>query len=170
MNQKLRESAAQTLANTMNEARNLTRFYAGKLKGEDMHRQFEINGYTTNSPFWILAHLCWAEHMLLIECMGHERIHIPWISKFKFGSSKDADTTDFPSLKEVFSTMKEIHSVAMEKLSEMTDEQLDEENAKGIAFGENKSKRFIAMHAIRHEGTHCGQLSLIVQMYGKNTV
>jgi hypothetical protein len=28
----------------------------------------------------------------------------------------------------------------------------------------------MAMHTVRHEGTHCGQLSLIAQMYGKKTV
>ena len=163
-------TSAQTLANTMNEARNLTRFYAAKLKGEDMHRQFEVNGYTTNSAFWILAHLCWAEHSLLLKGMGHQGLDIPWLNDFKFGCAKDADRSNWPSLHEVFATLKQIHSVAMQNLSEMTDEELDTDNATGIAFGENKSKRFIAMHTIRHEGTHCGQLSLLVKMYGKKTV
>ncbi|MFC2176579.1 DinB family protein [Bacteroidota bacterium] len=162
-------TAGKTLAQTMDEARNLTRFYAGKLKGEDMHQLFEINGYTPNSAFWILAHLCWAEHMLLIESMGHQTLDIPWLNDFKIGSPKDK-VANAPSIEEVLEAMKQIHAVSIEKLANMTDEELDEENTLGIKFGPNGSKRFMAMHAIRHEGTHCGQLSLIAKMYGKATV
>lgn len=163
-------TSGKVLAQTMDNARNITRFYFGKLKGEDMTRQFEVSGYTTNSPHWILAHLCWAEHMLLIDCMGFPSIDIPWLKDFKIGTSKETDKTGWPSLEEVLSAMKSIHQTALEGLSKMTDEQLDEDNALGVTFGEEKSKRFMAMHAIRHEGTHGGQLSLIVKMYGKATV
>ncbi len=135
-----------------------------------MLREFEIDGFRTNSALWILAHLCWAEHMLLIECSGHESLDIPWLNDFKIGSKKGADRTNWPSVEEVLGAMKQIHATAMEKQSVMTEDQLDEDNALELAFGENKSKRFMLMHAIRHEGTHCGQLSLIVKMYGKETV
>jgi len=49
--------AGKILATMMDEQRNLTRFYLSKLKGEDMYSEFEVNGYTTNSPVWILAYL-----------------------------------------------------------------------------------------------------------------
>ncbi|MDP6907914.1 MAG: DinB family protein [Flavobacteriales bacterium] len=166
----MEHTSGKILAQAMDETRNLTRFYAGKLKGVDMHREFEINGYKTNSPFWILAHLCWAEHMLLIECSGHDSLGIPWLNDFKIGSKKGADKSNWPPLEEVLGAMKQIHAEAMEKMAAMTEDQLDEDNELGLAFGENKSKRFMLMHAIRHEGTHCGQLSLIVKMYGKATV
>ncbi len=154
----------------MNETRNLTRFYSGKLKGEDMHRVFEVNGFTTNSAYWILAHLCWAENMLLLQCMGHKGLDIPWLNDFKIGSTKGEKPANAPALKEVLSALKEIHSAALEQLSSMTDAELDEDNVLAVAFGENRSKRFMAMHAIRHEGTHMGQLSLVAKMYGKQTV
>ena len=163
-------TSGKVLAQTMDNARNLTRFYAGKLKGEDMHRQFELDGYLTNSPFWILAHLCWAEHMLLIECLGFPSMNIPWLNTFRIGSGKEYRKEDWPSLEEVFQTLKDIHATALEGLSNMTDEELDTDNALGVTFGDEKSKRFMAMHGIRHEGTHGGQLSLIVKMYGKTTV
>lgn len=163
-------TSGKVLAQTMDETRNLTRFYAGKLKGEDMHREFEVNGFTTNSPFWILAHLCWAENMLLLQCMGHSGVDIPWLKDYRIGSTKGNKPENEPTLEEVFSAMKEIHATALENLSKMTDAELDVENNLGVAFGENKSKRFMAMHAIRHEGTHLGQLSLIAKMYGKQTV
>lgn len=166
----MKYSSGKILAQTMDETRNLTRFYLSKLKGEDMHRQFEVNGFTTNSPFWIMAHLCWAENMLLLQCMGHKGVDIAWLDDYKIGMTKGSKPTNEPSLEEVLAAMKEIHAVSLESLSKMTDSELDEENALGIAFGENKSKRFIAMHAIRHEGTHLGQLSLIAKMYGKQTV
>lgn len=163
-------TSGKVLAQTMDETRNLTRFYLSKLKGENMHRQFEANGFTTNSPFWIMAHLCWAENMLLLQCMGHKGVDIAWLNDYKIGMTKGSKPANEPSLEEVLAAMKEIHAVSLESLSKMTDAELDEENALGIAFGENKSKRFMAMHAIRHEGTHLGQLSLIAKMYGKQTV
>ena len=163
-------TSGKVLARTLDEARNITRFYFSKMKGEDMFKSFEINGYHTNSPYWVMAHLCWAEHMLLIECMGLPSMDIPWLKDFRLGSVKGELPENKPSLKEVLSTLKTIHGSALEKLESMTDEELDQENEKGIAFGENTSKRFIAMHTIRHEGTHAGQLSLIVQMYGRKTV
>jgi hypothetical protein len=163
-------TSGKVLAQTMDETRNLTRFYSGKLKGEDMDRVFEINGFTTNSPYWILAHLCWAENMLLLQCMGHKGLDIPWLNDFKIGSSKGEKPANAPTISEALSSMKDIHAAALEQLSSMTDKDLNEDNVLGVAFGENRSKRFIAMHAIRHEGTHLGQLSLIAKMYGKQTV
>lgn len=164
------QTTAKTLAHTMNEARNLTRFYSGKLKGEDMHRQFEVGDYTTNTPFWILAHLTWAENMLLLQCMGHAGLDIPWLNDFKIGSVKKEKSASMPDLKEVLTAMKQVHEAALDHLSRMTDAELEEDNALGMSFGENRSKRFMAMHAIRHEAIHTGQLSLLVKMYGKATV
>ena len=163
-------TSGKVLARMMDEQRNLTRFYLSKLKGEDMHREFEVNGYTTNSPYWILAHMCWGDTMLAIQCLGGKGVDIPWLNDFKIHSPKGESPTSQPSLEEVLAAFKQIHAVASDTISSLSDEELDEENPLGLAFGENKSKRFMAMHAVRHEGTHCGQLSLIAKMYGKATV
>lgn len=161
-------TTAQTLAETMNETRNLTRFYLSKLKGEDMNRTFTIGDYTTNSPYWIVAHLTWAEHMLLIQSFGHPTMDIPWLGKFAIGTTPTAE--DLPTLEEVFTQFKVVHEQALAYLQGMTDENLAVDNVLGISFGGSTSKKFIAQHAIRHEGTHCGQLSLIAKLYGKGTV
>lgn len=161
-------TTAQTLAETMDETRNLTRFYLGKLKGEDMHRTFAIGDYKTNSPYWIIAHLTWGEHMLLVESLGHPKMDIPWLAKFAIGTTPSIET--LPPFEDVLATFKAVHEHAMNHLRSMTEGQLDEENILGINFGGKTTKRFIAMHAIRHEGTHTGQLSLIAQFYGKKTV
>lgn len=163
-------TSGKVLARMLDEQRNLTRFYLSKLKGEDMYRTFEVNGYTTNSPYWILAHLCWAENSVGLKSLGHAGVDIPWLNDFRIGSSKDSKPAKQPSLEEVLAAFKHIHATTMEYLSGLSEAELDEDNATGIAFGENRSKRFMAMHTIRHEGTHCGQLSLIAQMYGKKTV
>ena len=163
-------TAGKVLAEMLDEQRNLTRFYLGKLKGEDMHREFEINGYTTNSPYWIIAHLCWAENSVGLKSLGHQGVDIPWLNDFRIHSPKGEKTASEPSLQEVLSAWKQIHATMLEYLSSLTDEELDKDNETGIAFGENTSKRFMAMHTIRHEGTHCGQLSLIAKMHGKETV
>jgi len=161
-------TTARLLAETMDETRNLTRFYLSKLKGEDMHRTFTIGDYTTNSPYWIMAHLTWAEHRLLVESLGHAPLDIPWLDRFSIGTVPPS--SDLPELDEVLSQFKAVHAYAMECLSGMTDGQLAEDNILGIQFGGKGSKHFIAQHTIRHEGTHCGQLSLIAQFYGKKTV
>jgi hypothetical protein len=163
-------STGKVLARMLDEQRNLTRYYLSKLKGEDMHRQFEVNGYTTNSPYWVLAHLCWAENSVGLKSLGHSGLDIPWLDDFRIGSPKELKSENQPSLEVVFAAFKQIHAVTVEYLSGLTESELDEDNATGIAFGENRSKRFMAMHTVRHEGTHCGQLSLIAQMYGKKTV
>ena len=72
-------TSGKVLATMMDEQRNLTRFYLSKLKGEDMYREFEVNGYTTNSPYWILAHMCWAENMVAIQCLGGKGVDVPWV-------------------------------------------------------------------------------------------
>jgi hypothetical protein len=163
-------TSGKVLATMMDEQRNLTRFYLSKLKGEDMYREFEVNGYTTNCPYWILAHLCWAENMLAIQSLGGKGVDISWLNDFKIHSLKGEKPASQPSLEEVLSAFKQIHTVALETISNLTDAELDQENPLGLAFGENKSKYFMAMHAVRHEGTHGGQLSLIAKMYGKKTV
>lgn len=159
---------AEILAETMDEARNLTRFYLSKLKGEDMHRTFQIGDYTTNSPYWVIAHLTWAEHRLLVESLGHDPLDIPWLDRFAIGTTPPED--GLPNLDEVLLQFKAVHEYALESLRGMTGAQMEEDNILGISFGGKSSKKFIAQHTIRHEGTHCGQLSLIVQMYGKKTV
>ena len=163
-------TSGKVLATMMDEQRNLTRFYLSKLKGEDMYREFEVNGYTTNSPYWILAHLCWAENMLASQSLGGKGVDVPWLNDFKIHSPKGEKPASQPSLEEVLTAFKQIHFAALETISSLTDSELDQENSLGLAFGDNKSKRFMAMHAVRHEGTHCGQLSLIAKMYGKATV
>ena len=163
-------TSGKVLATMMDEQRNLTRFYLSKLKDEDMYREFEVNGYTTNSPYWILAHLCWAENILTIQSLGGKGVDTPWLNDFKIHSPKGEKPASQPSLEEVLTAFKQIHVAALETISSLTDSELDQENSLGLAFGDNKSKRFMAMHAVRHEGTHCGQLSLIAKMYGKATV
>ncbi len=161
-------TTAEILAETMDETRNLTRFYFSKLKGEDMHRTFTIGDYTTNSPYWIIAHLTWAEHRLLVESLGGPGLDIPWLDRFAIGTMPAKD--GLPSLEEVLAAFKAVHEHALAHLRSMTDEQLAEENILNINFGGKTSKKFIAIHTARHEGTHCGQLSLIAQFYGKKTI
>jgi hypothetical protein len=161
-------TTADTLAETMDETRNLTRFYLSKLNGEDMHRTFTIGDYTTNSPYWIIAHLIWAEHRLLVESLGSPKLDIPWLDLFAIGTTPAKE--NLPSLEEVLAAFKVVHEHALAHVRSMTDEQLAEENILNINFGGKSTKKFIAMHTIRHEGTHTGQLSLIAQFYGKKTV
>ena len=120
-------TTGKVLAKMLDEQRNLTRFYLSKLKGEDMNREFDINGFTTNSPYWIMAHLCWAENRVGLNSPGHSGVDIPWLNDFRIGSAKGEKPASNPSLEEVLAAFKQIHATTVEYISSLSEEELDKE-------------------------------------------
>jgi uncharacterized damage-inducible protein DinB len=56
-------------------------------------------------------------------------------------------------------------------LESLTDEQLDEENISKMSLGgQDTSKRFSVIHAIRHESTHTGHFGWICKMKKIKTI
>jgi hypothetical protein len=158
---------AQLLADTLDKARGLTKWYLSLLKDTDMKHTFEFSGIKLNSPLWIAAHLAWAENMLILQSTGGDVIKIDWLEKVTLGSPHD--TSLLPDTKEVLSTMKNIHEASMSHLATLSDAALDEPNLTGISFGSD-TKRSIIQHAIRHEATHVGHLSWICKLNEISTI
>ena len=155
----------QTLIKTYEMARSLSKYYISKLEGLDLHKVYEINGVKMNSAYWMLAHLVWTEHFLIIEGIGGESLGIEWLNDFGFGSEPDKIENQ-PSIEEVRKRGEEVHTKAMEILNNMTDEQMESENNIEANFGGSKDKFHVLMHAIRHEPMHIGQISWILKANG----
>ena len=155
----------QALIKTYEMARNLSKYYNSKLEGLDLQKVYELNGIKLNSAFWILAHLVWTEHFLIIEGIGGDSLGIEWLNDYGFGSEPDKIENP-PSIEEVKKHVDEVHTRAMEILNNMTDEQMQSENNIEANFGGSKTKETVLMHAIRHEPMHVGQVSWILKANG----
>lgn len=162
-------STAKILLNTFQETRNLSNFYFNKLKDTDINRTFEANGVPLNSARWIMAHLTWAEHSLILEALGAEKISVDWFRKVSFGTPL-CKTEELPPIESILNTMKTVHDAVNSFVPLFTDEALEEKNMLGLKFGPNESKRFMLIHAIRHEGTHAGQLSWLCKINNIKTI
>ena len=157
------------LSDTYATARQLTRYYLSKLKGFDPHHRFEIDGKKLNSTYWMIAHLMWAEDFLMLRSQGHEGLKIDWLPEFEVGSDAEKTSLHIP-FKELLDLQKEFHLITLEHLRNMSEAEFQEENSLGIHFGGETKKRNIAMHGIRHESTHTGQLSIIAKLAGGQTI
>ena len=154
----------QILADMMDKTRQLTRFYISNLKTVDPYKPVEFGGKNFNSIYWLTAHLIWAEDNMIMAGTGAKSIAPEWISHYhiKADGSLHEGHGDF---KELLTEMKRVHEGAMNHLRSMDDDQLDKENALGFQFGDgDASTRLIVMHAIRHEGTHIGNLAWLCMM------
>ncbi|HMQ80588.1 MAG TPA: DinB family protein [Ignavibacteria bacterium] len=155
----------QVLVQTYQMTRNLSNYYISKLEGVDIYKTYEINGVKMNSAYWLIAHLVWTEHFLIIEGIGGESLGIEWLNDFGFGSIPE-EIKNPPSIDEVNKNFEEVHAKAIEILNNMTDELMKSENNIEAEFGGSKDKFHVLMHAIRHEPMHIGQLSWILKVNG----
>ena len=161
-------TAAETLAQTMEQTRNLTLFYFNKLKDQDIHKQFESEGIALNNAFWIMAHLAVTENFLLLHAIGSERERISWARDFGLGSEIKA-AESCPTFEEVKTVMNTVHTKAMTYVRTLTDTDLLKPTINGVNFGGEDSVKSTIMHAIRHEGGHTGQLGWLCKLYGIKT-
>lgn len=155
----------KTLIDTYQMARNLSNFYLSKLEGLDVMKLYSFDNVKLNTAYWIVAHLAWTEHFLIIEGIGGESMGIEWLNDFGFGSNPE-EVKNGPAYEEILATREKIHERAMEILNRLTDEELEEENNIGANFGGKKNKEVVLMHAIRHEPMHIGQISWILKANG----
>ncbi len=146
----------------------LVRLYTGKLKEADPYQQWEINGHSLNSIAWINAHLCWSENFLLLQALGAPSANVKWIEHYCFGSDGSLHETSL-NMKAVLDDRKIIHAAALAHLHTLCDDDLKKENTFDIQFGDNKSFKNIILHAIRHEGSHAGQLGWLCKINGVQT-
>ena len=152
------------LAEMMDKTRSLTRFYISNLKTVDPYTPIEFGGKTFNSIYWLTAHLIWAQDNLIVMGTGAKSLAPDWIKHYHLGAdgSLHEGHGDYKAL---LVDMKRVHEDSMNYLKGLDDEILDRENAFGFHFGDgDTSNRLIIMHAIRHEGTHIGNLAWMCKM------
>lgn len=162
---------ANILADVFEQTRQLSRFYISRLKDTDPTTTITVGEIPLNSAYWIVAHLAWAEHFLLVQGTGGAPLKSEWawLSQYGFGSDgKIANNS--PNFKTTLDTLNQVHAEAMQYLNSLPPETLDEENTLGFSFGGLNTKRSIIQHAIRHEGTHAGHLGWLCKLNGAKTV
>jgi hypothetical protein len=166
------KSEAQILAQTFEDVRSLTKFYYSRAQEMEPRKGWEINGHTLNSLYWILGHLVWSEHYLLVEAMTGEQSDIPWLPLFDMpdDQSNDYNGLPKPTVEEIIGTMDTVHAKAMRIVNAMSDDDLAEPNKAGIQFRAGDAKRVIIRHAIRHEPCHTGQIGWLLKINGLETV
>jgi len=163
----MERTEAVILAETFDYVRKMTKHIAKYLKDIDKTKRIEANGFTFNSPLWIMAHLTWAEHSILIVGVGGKPMDIPWLEKVSIGTNPD-DLIDLPSHEEIIQTMDIVHQTAMDTVKALTDEELDQPNT-APGFNPATTKRVVIQHAIRHEPMHAGHLSWLAKLNGIKT-
>jgi DinB superfamily len=155
----------EILTDVYEKVRSLSKMFISPLKDIDIYRQLEINKVKFNSAYWIVAHLAWTEHSLLVQGIGNQDMKIEWIDEFAFGTNPD-EIKSKPSYEEVLKKLDEVHLKAVGIIRNLSRAQLEEENHIGASFGGSKNKRNVIIHAIRHEPMHIGQLSWILKSNG----
>ncbi len=156
------------LADTFDTARSLSKYFISRLDEKNIHDTLIINGVTVNSPYWIVAHLAWAESFLLINALGGEYDKQEWLNEYGFGSKPEEIKTK-PPFEEVKKIMDEVHEAAMKHLRSLDDSFLSEKNKMGMNFSGKDDNRIIIHHAIRHEPMHIGQLGWFLKATGVET-
>ena len=164
----MQKTEAQILAGMMDQTRKLARYYIGKLLGVDVLKEFEVEGKKLNCVLWLIAHITWAEHALLLETLNGPQIDMAWIGHFRTNSSSTPQP-DWPPLDEVLQSMKQVHETAMKFVSSLDDKSLDEP-AYIKATDWNTDKRHVIIHAIRHEGIHIGHLTWLCKLHSIKTL
>jgi hypothetical protein len=153
------------LADTFQLSRTLTERYIQRALKGDIQEQVSVGNITLKCSQWIIAHLAWSQHALLLQALGSP-IPLPdELIFFKIGSTA-APQPEWPSIDKILNEMKNIHEASMQYVRSLNDDELMTPNIIGLKFGEDNSKRIIIQHAIRHESMHCGHLSWICKIQG----
>jgi len=155
----------QIIADIQDNSRKITNRYIAALKEIDPKKEYILEGQTFHSLYWLVGHLAWAEHFLCVEATTDKKSEIPWLERFKIGTTLSAET-DLPSFEEVLRVFDSVHEESMHTIRALTPEELDQENFRAIGFGAAPLKRVPLYHCIRHEPVHAGQMAWICKLNG----
>jgi len=161
-------SECLALADAFESVRTLSNSFISMVDEKDVHENLSVNGKELNSPYWITAHLAWAEAFLLITALGGEYNEHEWLNEYGFGTDPK-EVTSKPHYTEVLKTLNEIHTAAMKHLRSLNNDFLNEPNKMGMRFSGKADNRIVVHHAIRHEPMHIGQLTWFMKSKGMQT-
>lgn len=157
------------LADTFESVRSLSKRFLSMVDELLIHDTVIFNGIELNSPYWITAHLAWAEAFLILNTLGGEEdAKYEWLNEYGFGT-KPAEIKTRPPYTEVMAALDDIHIQAMRLLRNTEDSFLNEKNKFGMKFDGKDDNRIAVHHAIRHEPMHIGQLTWFMKSKGMPT-
>lgn len=159
------KTESQILAGAFESVRNLSKFYLSNLEEKDLFKQIEFNGVKFNTAYWMVCHLVWTEHFLIVQGVGNKTLNIPWLEQFEQGSDP-SEIKNMPEYKDVLRNLDEVHAEAVKILNSLPDEELEKPNHINATFGQKNDKLGVIRHCIRHEPMHIGQISWIIKAGG----
>jgi hypothetical protein len=162
-------SNISTIIEAIESTRSLARFYLSKCKEQDPYKQFIIEGKNFNSLNWNIAHMAWAENMLLIESSGGPGLSYPWFEKVMIGV-KNIPASELPPFEESLAAFKAVHEAAIAHLNTLSDEDLIAPNKTGMNFGSLPDLKYTLYHHIRHDAIHIGNIGTLCKLYGLEVV
>jgi hypothetical protein len=160
---------AQILSRQLDKARELSLWYLSFLKDCDPTKTFTCEDKIFNSYYWEVGHLTVTQSYLSIYLTYGNAPKIEWAKLFGLGSSNMV-TNEHPAYKEVWSMFKEVHTLAIDHVAQLTDEQLDEPTKAPFKLAGVTTVRDAIIHCIRHESLHTGHLSWLCKFHGVKTI
>ena len=151
---------AKTIAEQMNQTREMTRFYLSQLKEADSYEIHTIKNKKVNPIIWEIGHLTVTQNWLVMYLCKGPAERISWAKTFGMGSSPTSNKEDYPPYDEVWNMFKHIHEKSIDFVSALSNDDLNKPIDKDLFFLRNNTYKDAIMHSIRHEGIHAGYLSL----------
>ena len=151
---------AKTIAEQMDQTREMTRFYLSQLKEADPYEIHSIKNIKVNPIIWEIGHLTVTQNRLVMYLCKGPAERISWAKTFGMGSSPTSNKEDYPPYDEVWNMFKHIHEKSIDFVSALSNEDLNQPIDKDLFFLRNNTYKDAIMHSIRHEGIHAGCLSL----------
>lgn len=162
------KTEATIIADIYKDTRGLAKFFISKIDPETAEYHHTLDGRKLNSPYWIVAHMIWAQYALQCQSMDGPDLDLPWLTHYCIGSDGTLHEGR-PSFTELLKVMDDVNTHCNNHVRSLTEAQLDEPaNLKAIHW--ETTKRRILYHSIRHEGQHIGHLSWICKLNGIATV
>ncbi len=159
------KSEAKLLADTFQLSRALSERYIQRALKGNIQEQIIVGDIQLNCTQWLIAHMAWAEHTLLLQSLGSSTPLPQALNVFKIGSNSTPQP-EWPSINLILIEMKNVHEASMRFVQSLSDDDLLQPNISGLKFGEDNTKRVSIQHAIRHESMHCGHLSWVCKLQG----
>jgi len=156
---------AHFLADLMDHAHAYTLHHVERLKGQDLHRRFEVEGKPLNSAFWIVAHLAVSQNWLILRGTGGNFQKFPWAKQYTLGAVHPS-AADAPAWEDVFDTYQRIHQLSVDHVRSLPVEALGQPHQAMMDLGAGNTVQQVIMHHVRHESSHNGQLSWLCKCYG----
>lgn len=160
----------ETLRDLVDATRALAHSALKKVIDQDLKKRFEVDGKKLNSVYWLVAHMAWAQSILILRSTGGPNPELKWIKFFAIGKPAEEGETNGPSWEEVYEGFKKVHQLSMDHLATLSLDDLDSPNKIDWEILGGKTMRNTIMHHIRHENSHIGQLFWLVNFYGIKTI